>query len=125
MPNPRPTPRSSRCLSHHSMDEVQEHMTKEVGDEAPSTDTVCRICYDRAVSSDNPLISLCRCTGSLRYTHYECFKAWMNSKIVEKKNDTYTYISFKNLKCEICKQDFPSSLRVSQTASSTRTRPTT
>lgn len=96
-------------LSHLSELDL-EPMTKELGDEQASVDHVCRICYSGEVSSENPLISLCKCDGSLRYTHYDCFKFWMNSKLTEKKTEIYTFFSFKNLKCEICKTDYPTSI---------------
>ena len=70
-------------------------------------DNVCRICYCGLATPDNPLVSLCKCIGSMRYTHYHCIKNWMDSKLYEKKNEVYTFVSFKNLKCEICKVDFP------------------
>lgn len=97
-------------LSHLSLEEL-EPMTKELGDEQQSNNNVCRICYSGEVSSENPLISLCKCDGSLRYTHYDCFKFWMNSKLTEKKTEVYSFISFKNLRCEICKTEYPSSLQ--------------
>jgi len=78
---------------------------------APGSDNVCRICYCGLATTDNPLVSLCKCTGSMRYTHYSCIKNWMDSKLYEKKNEVYTFVSFKNLKCEICKVDFPCSCR--------------
>jgi hypothetical protein len=34
----------------------------------------------------------------------------MENKLIEKKNETYTYYSFKNLLCEICKNDYPISV---------------
>ena len=111
-------------LSHLSELDI-EPMTKEMGDDQASVDHVCRICYSNEVSSENPLISLCKCDGSLRYTHYDCFKFWMNSKLTEKKTDIYTFFSFKNLKCEICKTDYPSRLNIKQPQSNTRAKRTT
>ncbi|KAG2483396.1 hypothetical protein HYH03_017748 [Edaphochlamys debaryana] len=52
----------------------------------------CRICLDSAVSSDNPLISPCRCTGSTGYVHRECLKRWR-----EMKHGTAAHY-----RCEIC-----------------------
>ena len=42
---------------------------------------------------NNPLISPCLCTGSIRYIHNDCLKKW----IVAQK------ISVFDAKCEICK----------------------
>lgn len=78
-----------------------------VEQEKLTNENVCRICYCGVATPDNPLICLCKCTGSMRYTHFQCIKSWMDSKLFEKKNEVYTFVSFKSLKCEICKVDYP------------------
>ena len=39
----------------------------EVGNDK-STD-ICRVCLSESSTKDNPLISLCKCNGSLKYIH--------------------------------------------------------
>jgi len=36
----------------------------------------CRICLDTESEEDNPLISPCRCSGSMRYVHRACLDQW-------------------------------------------------
>ncbi|XP_037557922.1 E3 ubiquitin-protein ligase MARCHF8 isoform X2 [Dermacentor silvarum] len=52
---------------------------------------MCRICHCEA-DPDNPLISPCYCSGSLRYVHQACLQQWIKS------SDTRC--------CELCKFDF-------------------
>ena len=52
----------------------------------------CRICLEEE-TKENPLISPCQCTGSIRYIHNTCLKKW----IVEQK------INIFDAQCEICK----------------------
>ena len=44
----------------------------------------CRVCFIEDDDENDPLISPCKCTGSVRYIHYDCLKKWLNSKIVSK-----------------------------------------
>ncbi|XP_022518857.2 E3 ubiquitin-protein ligase MARCHF8-like isoform X2 [Astyanax mexicanus] len=52
---------------------------------------VCRICHCEG-DEDCPLITPCRCTGSLRFVHQACLHQWIKS------SDTRC--------CELCKYDF-------------------
>lgn len=72
-----------------------------------SDDCCCRICYQKVTSPDDPLISMCRCSGTMKYIHYSCVRSWIALNMIDKQTEYYTSISFKNLKCEICKMDYP------------------
>lgn len=37
----------------------------------------CRICLSRANSVEDPLISPCKCTGSIGYVHMKCLSSWL------------------------------------------------
>ena len=74
-------------------------------------ETCCRICYDRETDEENPLLSFCRCDGSVKYTHLLCLKQWLRSKVGIRPNDSCTTYSWKSLECEICKMELPLSLR--------------
>jgi RING-variant domain len=43
-------------------------------------DRSCRICLDESETEKNPLITPCKCIGSVRYIHFDCLKAWLNQK---------------------------------------------
>tara|TARA_B100001250_G_scaffold400963_1_gene412226 strand:- start:1035 stop:1535 length:501 start_codon:yes stop_codon:yes gene_type:complete len=49
----------------------------------------CRICFD---STDEPLISPCKCTGSMQWVHRTCLQKWINIK--------------KDTKCPVCKENY-------------------
>ncbi|XP_054708833.1 E3 ubiquitin-protein ligase MARCHF7-like [Uloborus diversus] len=56
----------------------------------------CKICHT-AAKPDDPLISPCRCTGTLRYIHCGCLMKWL--EICNKR-------SRKPPTCELCKYQF-------------------
>lgn len=55
----------------------------------------CRICYEINSSEINPLITPCKCDGSLKYIHYNCLNKWLLARI---HNNKY--------KCEICNGEY-------------------
>ena len=67
----------------------------------------CRICLSDCYEDDDPLITPCKCLGSLKYIHLRCLKEWLNSKVTMKFTESYTYISWDKLECELCKSPFP------------------
>lgn len=70
----------------------------------------CRICFcEGSFDGNDPLISPCKCIGSLKYIHLNCFRKWLTSKVTTKSSSTnniYCY-TFKSLECEICKSIIP------------------
>ena len=70
----------------------------------------CRICFcEGNFEGLNPLISPCKCIGSVKYIHLNCLRKWLTSKITTKvspTNDIYCYV-YKSLKCEICQSPIP------------------
>ena len=70
----------------------------------------CRICFcEGNFEGLNPLISPCKCSGSVKYIHLNCLRKWLTCKIITKisaTNDIYCYV-FKSLKCEICQSIIP------------------
>ena len=56
------------------------------------TADICRICYTGNEEADSPLITPCRCAGSLKYVHQDCLEQWI--KVSKRKS------------CELCKYGF-------------------
>lgn len=56
-----------------------------------SNGDICRICHCEA-DLDNPLLSPCFCSGSLKYVHQSCLRQWLTA------SDTRS--------CELCKFNF-------------------
>lgn len=46
----------------------------------------CRICLGEDNFKDNPMISPCKCDGTMKYIHIECLREWLNSKRSYKEN---------------------------------------
>jgi len=70
---------------------------------------LCKICLSDEVEADNPMINLCKCSGSLLFVHFSCLKSWMKVKLSYKENNKKTVFSYnmKSFNCEICKTPYP------------------
>lgn len=71
-------------------------------------DVLCKICLMCQSDSQDPMINLCKCSGSMS-SHYQCLKMWMFHKLSVKSNDKETVNSYnmKSFNCEICKTPYP------------------
>lgn len=77
---------------------------------ANSEDKICKICYHDSNDVFNPLVNICdKCSGGIKFSHYECLKRWMKTKLNIKENDRKTVKSYniKSYNCEICKTPYP------------------
>jgi len=74
-----------------------------------SNEINCKICLANEVEDDNPMINLCKCSGSLLFVHFYCLKKWMSVKLSFKENSKKTVASYnmKSFNCEICKTPYP------------------
>lgn len=63
----------------------------------------CRICLSGTETSSNPLISVCSCTGSMKYIHLVCVQKWILSKAKVTRSICHRSYRWKSLSCEICK----------------------
>jgi hypothetical protein len=71
----------------------------------------CRICLnDISFEEDSPLISPCKCSGSVKYIHLECLKKWIASLVKTKENESVQSYSWKTIKCEICHTPLPKAI---------------
>lgn len=72
----------------------------------------CKVCFcgNSNLNSEDELISVCKCKGSLKYIHISCLEKWIaNKSKVEYKylNQGVFKIILENFHCEICKVNFP------------------
>jgi E3 ubiquitin-protein ligase DOA10 len=79
----------------------QEIMIKD------ETSFACKICFNCHSDVEDPLISPCKCSGSMKYIHYRCLKQSINIKINTKSGDNYVSYLWKNFECEICLTTYP------------------
>ena len=68
---------------------------------------VCRICLGEENKGVDPLISPCKCAGTMSHIHLECLREWLNSKKTMKEGPSVTTYCWKNLQCELCMVRFP------------------
>ena len=76
----------------------------------PEDEKICKICYSEDNDKENnPLVHLCNCNGGLRFSHFQCIKKWMETKLIKKENEKKTVKSYniKSFNCEICKTPYP------------------
>lgn len=71
----------------------------------------CRTCLDDHNTHDNPLLDLCKCTGSIQWMHLNCLKQWLKSKLHLKTSENSTTYNYKNFACELCTMPYPKSLK--------------
>ena len=51
----------------------------------------CRICYKSDSDIENPLISPCKCSGSMQYIHYKCLKHFIDIKMQKKIDENFKF----------------------------------
>lgn len=71
---------------------------------------VCRICITDEDTKENPLFAPCKCTGTMKFIHYECLKYWLNKKLTTSKKEHVFLYSWKTFECEVCKTVYPCNL---------------
>mmetsp|Transcript_7465 Transcript_7465/g.12619 ORF Transcript_7465/g.12619 Transcript_7465/m.12619 type:complete len:123 (-) Transcript_7465:1104-1472(-) len=66
---------------------------------------MCRICFgEQEDEESSPLISPCKCSGSMKFVHLKCLRQWLGrneNKRVAQNVTTYTWKAFH---CELCKE---------------------
>lgn len=72
----------------------------------------CRICLSTCCSYEDPLISVCMCSGTMRFIHLNCLQEWQENKKLFKSSDFYVSLAWENLACELCKSPIPESLKI-------------
>ena len=68
---------------------------------------ICRFCLSDTVLTENPLLSPCKCDGSMKYVHLFCLQSWLVNKLHLKKNKGVISVLWQNLSCELCKSTLP------------------
>jgi FHA domain/RING-variant domain len=90
-----------------SMPEIEKDDSGDEFEGSNSGDVTCRICFRTHTNLIDPLLSICKCSGSMSLTHFKCLQRWFMSKALVKSNLNSATYSWKNIDCEICKESFP------------------
>ena len=80
------------------------HMPPQLPD---SDKTPCRICLSDTATDFDPLISPCKCAGTMRLIHLKCLREWLRSRMQVKLAGSIASYYWKSLDCELCKEKFP------------------
>ncbi len=67
----------------------------------------CRICLDEASTRENPIVHVCKCSGTLKGIHVNCLRKWFGNKMLKKESGHLISLYHKPLFCEICKAEIP------------------
>ena len=81
-------------------------------DKNSTSKPICRICYSSNSNIENPLVSPCKCNGSMKYIHFKCLKHSIEVNLTKKIEANYKYYIWKNYSCEICKEEYPKYLKM-------------
>ena len=71
----------------------------------------CKYCLEEE-SPDDPLITPCKCSGTMSYVHLNCLQKWAKEKISKIENDYITIYTWEDLVCDLCKTPIPSILLI-------------
>eukprot|EP00742_Colponemidia_sp_Colp-10_P000398 GILJ01000436.1.p1 GENE.GILJ01000436.1~~GILJ01000436.1.p1 ORF type:complete len:419 (-),score=28.51 GILJ01000436.1:210-1466(-) len=82
------------------------------GEENANNSVCCRICLCDNDDLENPLISPCRCKGTMKGVHLQCLRSWVEGRL--NLNNTEPNFSFfwRALDCELCKVPYPTYVEV-------------
>lgn len=84
----------------------------EKSDEKPKEPSAtCKICFRADSDFSDPLMTPCKCSGSMGLIHYSCLKRCIEMKINKKENENYKIFVWKNFECEICLHEYPKYLK--------------
>ena len=67
-------------------------------------EVVCRICLDDADEDSNPLLTPCKCIGSVRFIHLDCLRSWLDQKKQCQYEEGVLSYYWEELTCELCKK---------------------
>jgi hypothetical protein len=86
-------------LEVKSVSEKSQHSKQSSNQER-----VCRICFESTCENGNPLVSLCKCMGTVKYIHFECLRDWISKNVVRREQNNTLFYSYEEPKCELCRK---------------------
>lgn len=93
----------------HSFDADEVDYKNESKADGETTEGApCRICLTETGTVSDPLISPCKCAGTMKYIHLNCLKEWIKSKVSSRISEKGMSLYIKDLSCELCNTALPS-----------------
>ena len=65
-------------------------------------ENVCRICLSGSNLPQNPLITVCKCTGTMQWIHANCAEAFVLSKLKTSTSPTVESYMIQPVCCDLC-----------------------
>lgn len=87
----------------NSDDSSQEPPPTPAGD-SPT----CYMCFDDEDTSENPMITPCKCLGDTRYVHVNCLRKWHTAEA----DNQVCFLSSVDATCSVCKTSFRSDFKL-------------
>lgn len=78
--------------------------------EVDTASNTCKICLSEQTEEENPLVSPCNCSGTMKYIHIECLKMCVTSQLTIKTSSKCVSYTWKSINCSLCGQPFPNSI---------------
>ncbi len=70
-----------------------------------ANERICRICFSEDHNpKEDPLISPCMCSGSMKWVHLKCLQKWLGGNQNKKIHPHVTTYTWKAFHCELCRQ---------------------
>jgi len=66
------------------------------------------MCFDEEDTSENPMITPCKCLGDTRYVHVECLRKWHTAEA----DNQICFLSSVDATCSVCKTTFRSDFKL-------------
>jgi hypothetical protein len=118
-PQPKPVPKveikaenktNADIELNNSVASVKKSKIDSLNGSINKIDNLCRICFCEGGEEDNPLITPCNCSGTMKYIHLQCLQQWLKTKLHTRVTGSCISILWKVLECELCKKTFPSKI---------------
>jgi hypothetical protein len=69
---------------------------------------VCYMCFDEEDTTENPMITPCKCSGDTKYVHVECLRKWHTAEA----DNLICFLSSVDATCSVCKSTFKSDFKL-------------
>lgn len=76
-----------------------------------NNENTCRICFRTHCNIIDPLIPVCKCSGSMELVHLLCLRRYLLSKAIKKNFSNCISYLWKSIQCDVCKENLPLTIK--------------
>ena len=100
---------ANQTFNHHSLfTENSDDSSQEPPPTPPGDSPTCYMCFDDEDTSENPMITPCKCLGDTRYVHVNCLRKWHTAEA----DNQICFLSSVDATCSVCKTSFRSDFKL-------------